>query len=104
GNFTITLDRPLVEGETLTLSQYEVDENGVTIEGSASDPVEITVGADGSVTVIGGTDDVSGTDDGDKLPKTATDTMNWMLGGLMALLAGSAGLFTRRKKDQTSDK
>ncbi|WP_255585287.1 LPXTG cell wall anchor domain-containing protein [Virgibacillus saliphilus] len=36
--------------------------------------------------------------EGGELPQTATSTFNWLLGGFMALMAGTAGLFTRKKK------
>ena len=36
---------------------------------------------------------------GKTLPNTATSTFNWMMGGIMALIAGLAGLVTRRRKE-----
>src|SRR5699024_2192260 len=111
GNFNVILDRPLVEGDLLEVIQFIEGENGELIK---SDPTIVTVlpvdgeeeetddGSNGNDS--GGTvdDDAngSGTNDGDgkELPKTATSTFNWILGGFMTLLAGVTGLFSRRKK------
>ncbi|WP_396426789.1 LPXTG cell wall anchor domain-containing protein [Lederbergia sp. NSJ-179] len=38
--------------------------------------------------------------DGYKLPNTATNTLNGLLGGFAVVVAGLLGLFTRKKRNQ----
>src|SRR5699024_6485974 len=120
GKFKIQLDRAAKAGEELVFAQYEVDEDGATIDATVSDPVTITVseaandgivvevgnnGSDGSngSTVGSNSGHVDGSTSGDELPNTATSTFNWIMGGFLAMIAGLAGIFTtgrRKKEDQ----
>src|SRR5699024_10982658 len=38
------------------------------------------------------------------LPSTATNAFNWIVGGFLAMFAGAAGIFTRRKKKDNPHK
>src|SRR5699024_9716225 len=94
GNFKVDLNRPLQEGMKLVVTQSIKDEDGNTV---VSDPAYVTVlpGKGG----YGGPGDSSIEEStGKTLPDTATSTFNWMMGGIMALFAGLAGLVTRRRK------
>src|SRR5699024_8550960 len=49
----------------------------------------------------------SASDDNGKggiLPSTATNAFNWIVGGFLAMFAGAAGIFTRRKKKDNPHK
>src|SRR5699024_1002520 len=89
GTFEVELNRAAKAGEKLSIQQSK--------DGQSGDSIDVTVQSKS------GSGDGSGSDgDGKELPKTATNTANWFLGGLMAMFAGLAGLFTgrRRKEDK----
>ncbi|MBM7599149.1 LPXTG-motif cell wall-anchored protein [Virgibacillus halotolerans] len=56
-------------------------------------------GLTGNTNTVDGSN-TDGYGEGNKLPDTATSTYNWLFAGLLAMMAGAAGLFTRRKKDK----
>ena len=72
------------------------DEEDKDDEEEKEDEVIVEV-EDGDDEVEDGTITVE-SDDDNTLPKTATSTFNWLLGGFMAIAAGAAGLFTRKQK------
>src|SRR5699024_1879776 len=104
GSFEVELNRAAKAGEELTVQQWKGNESGdpVTIEvqsasndGSGEEVEIISNGNNGGSGSSGTTDG-----NGQILPNTASDTFNWLLGGLVALFAGLGGILsTKRRRD-----